>query len=65
MLDFPIRYLVDEQGRKTAVLLTMSAYEQLLEDLHDLAIVAQRREETSIDLETMLERLEISDTRKM
>ena len=61
MLASPTQYVVDEEGRKTAVLLPMNAYEQLLEDLHDLAIIAQRREETPVDLETMLERLGISD----
>ncbi len=61
MLASPTQYVVDEKGRKTAVLLPMNIYEQLLEDLHDLAIVAQRREETPVDLETMLERLGISD----
>lgn len=54
------QYVIDEEGRKTAVLLSLSAYEQLLEDLHDLAVIAQRREETPVDLETMLERLGIN-----
>jgi hypothetical protein len=33
----------------------------MLEDLHDLAIVAQRREEKPINLEEMLERLGIQN----
>ncbi|CAN5877989.1 type II toxin-antitoxin system prevent-host-death family antitoxin [soil metagenome] len=44
-----IEYIVDEQGKKTKVVLPFSAYEQLLEDLHDLAVIAERR-----DGETMI-----------
>jgi PHD/YefM family antitoxin component YafN of YafNO toxin-antitoxin module len=39
------QYVVDSNGTKTAVILTIEQYEQLLEDLHDLAIVAERRSE--------------------
>ncbi len=55
------QYVVDEKNQKTAVLLPIPVYEQLLEDLHDLAMIAQRREETSINLADMLERLGIQD----
>jgi len=50
-------YVVDRKGGKTAVLLPYKRYEQLLEDLHDLAVVAERREETPIRLEEMKRRL--------
>jgi hypothetical protein len=36
------QFLVDEGGRKTAVLLPVAKYRKLLEDLHDLAVVAER-----------------------
>jgi hypothetical protein len=49
------------KGEKTAVLLPIATYEQLLEDLHDLAMVAQRREEAPINLEEMLQRLGIDN----
>jgi hypothetical protein len=61
MIEIPAQYLVDDEGRKTAVLLPIHTYEQMLEDLHDLAIVAQRREEKPINLEEMLERLGIQN----
>ena len=32
-------------------------YEQLLEDLHDLAVIAERREEQPMNLEAMKQRL--------
>ena len=43
-----LQYLTDEAGRKTAVVLPITDYEKLLEDLDDLASIAERREEPSI-----------------
>ncbi|MBU0493142.1 MAG: type II toxin-antitoxin system Phd/YefM family antitoxin [Chloroflexi bacterium] len=51
------QYVVDAQGRKTAVLLPLKQYRQLLEDIHDLAVVAERRDEEPINLEQMKQRL--------
>ena len=42
------QYQTDAQGRRTAVVLPISGFEQLLEDLHDLAVVAERRDEEAI-----------------
>jgi hypothetical protein len=47
----------DAKGRKTGVLLSMEQYERLLEDLHDLAVVAERRDEETISLEKLKRRL--------
>jgi hypothetical protein len=41
-------YLTDEAGKKTAVVLPITDYEKLLEDLDDLASIAERREEPTI-----------------
>jgi len=49
--------VVDAKGNKIAVLLPLQQYEQLMEDLHDLAVVAERRGEESISLEEMKRRL--------
>ncbi len=46
-------YVVDAAGKKTGVILSLARYEQLLEDLHDLAVVAERREEEPISLGEM------------
>ena len=51
------QFVVDEAGRRVAVLLDIARYEQLLEDLHDLAIVAERRDEPDITLAEMRQRL--------
>lgn len=51
------QYVVDSKGERTAVILPVKRYEQLLEDLHDLAVVAERREEQPISLDEMKRRL--------
>ena len=43
------QYVVDEHGNRVAVILPLQEYEQLQEDLHDLAVVAERREEPAIE----------------
>ena len=44
----PVQFLTNEKGRKTAVVLPIDDYEKLLEDLDDLAVIAERREEETI-----------------
>ncbi len=51
------QYVTDRWGRKTGVILSIKRYQQMLEDLHDLAVVAERREEKPISLEEMKRRL--------
>jgi len=58
MMTEPQQYLVDSSGKKTGVILSLKHYEQLLEDIHDLAVVAQRREEDTVSLEEVRRRLE-------
>ena len=43
-----LQYLTDKSGQKTAVVLPISDYEKLIEDLDDLAIAAERRAEPAI-----------------
>jgi PHD/YefM family antitoxin component YafN of YafNO toxin-antitoxin module len=51
------QYIVNAQGRRKAVVLPLKEYEQLMEDLHDLAVIAQRRDEGTMELEELQERL--------
>ena len=51
------QFVVDEQGRKAAVLLPIAEYEALLADLDDLAVIADRRDESTESLETVRKRL--------
>jgi len=43
-----LRYLTDERGERTAVVLPIVVYEKLLEDLGDLAAIVERREEAVV-----------------
>ena len=40
-----IRYLVDEKGRKQSVLLPISEYRELLDDISGLAAIPKRKDE--------------------
>ncbi|MCL5125629.1 MAG: hypothetical protein M1511_14260 [Deltaproteobacteria bacterium] len=51
------QFVIDAKGKKTGVTLPVKRYEKLLEDLHDLAVIAERREEKPISLEEMEHRL--------
>ena len=51
------QYVVDGDGKRTAVILPIEQYERMLEDVHDLAVVAERRDEEPIGLEEMKRRL--------
>ena len=52
------QYVVNAKGKKTGVILSLSQYQKLLEDLHDLAVVAERRGEEPISLDEMKQRLQ-------
>ena len=51
------QYITNSSGRKKAVILPISEYQRLLEDLHDLTVVAERREEYTVSLDEMKKRL--------
>ena len=42
-------YIV-KNGKPTAVIMPIAEYEELLEDLHDLAVIARRKDEPTIPL---------------
>jgi PHD/YefM family antitoxin component YafN of YafNO toxin-antitoxin module len=49
--------VVNEKGEKVAIILPIEEYERMKEDLHDLAIVAERRNEKTISFEEMKSKL--------
>jgi len=51
------QYVVNREGKRVGVILSFERYQQMREDLHDLAVVAERRGEESISLEEMKRRL--------
>ena len=51
------RRVTGRKGKTARVVLSRKRYERLMEDLHDLAVVAERRDESSVSLEDMKKRL--------
>lgn len=51
------QFIVDESGIKKAIILPIEDYEELLEDIHDLAVIAERKDESTISLEDLKKRL--------
>jgi PHD/YefM family antitoxin component YafN of YafNO toxin-antitoxin module len=55
--ELQAQYITDEKGNKTAVILPIEEYEELLEDLQDLAVLAERRDEPTISHAEVVARL--------
>jgi RNA:NAD 2'-phosphotransferase (TPT1/KptA family) len=51
------RFILDKKGKKTGVVLSLRRYRRLMEDLHDLAVVAERRREKPVSLADLSRRL--------
>lgn len=51
------QFVVDSAGNKMAVIVPLKEYERLLDDLHDLSVIAERREEETVSFEEVKERL--------
>lgn len=60
MLDIEkleIEYVTNRAGEKTAVIVPIDNFEELMEDIEDLAAAAERREEPVITHEQLLTEL--------
>ena len=51
------RYVMNGEGKRTGIVLSLKRYSRLMEDLHDLAIVAERRDERLVTANEMKKRL--------
>ncbi len=51
------QYVVDGEGKRTAVILPAEQYEQMIEDIHDLAVLAERRDEETVNLAEIKQRM--------
>ena len=51
-------YITTPKGRKTAIVLPIREYQRLLEDLHDLGMVAERHDEYPVSLAEIKKRLQ-------
>ena len=52
-----VEYIVTTEGKRKAVVIPWEEYEQLLEDMYDLRIIAERKEEKGITLSELKKRL--------
>jgi hypothetical protein len=57
MKDLNPQFITNEAGEKISVVLPISKFQGLLEDIEDLAVVAERREEPTISHEALLAEL--------
>ena len=48
MRQIELQYVMNQAGEKTAVILPITEFEELLDDLEDLAAVAERRAGSTI-----------------
>lgn len=53
------QFIVNARGEKTGVILPIQQYQRLMEDLHDLAVVAERRDEEPVSMEELIQGLGI------
>lgn len=51
------QYITDSAGHKISVILPMDEYLELMEDLEDLAAVAERKDEATIPFEEVLKEI--------
>jgi len=51
------QYVTNEAGEKTAVIMPINEFQELIEDIEDLATIAERREEPTISHQQLLAEL--------
>ncbi|MFQ5628347.1 MAG: hypothetical protein ACE5I1_06275 [bacterium] len=54
MKQLNAQYITTESGKKMAVILPIDVFQSLLEDLEDLAVRAERKDEPSISHEELV-----------
>ena len=60
MLDLTrlkLQYVTDESGEKKAVILPIEEFNELIEDLEDLVVVAERQDEETVPFNQMIDNL--------
>lgn len=58
--DSKPQYITDDQGNRVSVVLPVNDYQELLDDLEDLAAVAERRDEESVSHDDVIKSLKAS-----
>ena len=60
MLDITrlkLQYVTDESGEKKAVILPIEEFNELIEDLEDLVVVAERQDEETVPFNQVIDNL--------
>ncbi len=60
MLDpkqLDVQYITNQAGEKTAVILSLDEFQELLEDIEDLAAAVERRDDATISHEDFISEL--------
>ena len=60
ILELHPQFITDENGTKQSVILPIAAFQQLMEDLEDLAVVAERRDEPTVSHDDLLKELRVA-----
>ena len=55
--ELQAQYVTDKQGKKTAVILPIEEFEELLEDIEDLAVLLERHDEPTIPFDEVIAKL--------
>jgi len=56
-----VQYITNKDGEKTAVILSIDSFQEILEDLEDLAVIAERRNELTVSHKDVLVELKRDD----
>jgi len=51
------KFIIDDKGKRKAVILDIKLYQEVLEDLEDLRLLAERKNEATSSLQEVEERL--------
>lgn len=54
------QYITDDQGNRVSVVLPLDAYQELLDNLEDLAAVAERKDEETVSHDDVIQHLKAS-----
>jgi PHD/YefM family antitoxin component YafN of YafNO toxin-antitoxin module len=55
--ELQAQYVTNETGKKVAVILPIEEFEELLEDIEDLAVLARRRDESTVSHDEVVAKL--------
>ena len=65
LMNLHPKYVTTEDGKKISVILSISELQELLEDIEDLAIVAERRNEPTISHDDLISEFILQPVGKM